>query len=80
MSNKYDFVNYLLHMSRSNFYMPPIIIAPSLTPNPSSIGCDSNSLSSGVQVDQPLRALGTNSGSFFSVSNKLNADSGSSGK
>jgi hypothetical protein len=59
--------------------MPPIIIAPSLIPNPSSIGCDSNSSRSAPHVENKNQALAADRGNEFSVSRQINADSGSSG-
>ena len=66
-------------MNRSNFNMPPLIIAPALPTNPSSILCDNNSLSFVHQAEKKNQVFIADRGLEFSVSSKLNADSGSTG-
>jgi hypothetical protein len=59
--------------------MPPPIIAPSLSSNFVCTPCDSNSLGNSHQVGQKNKVFSADRGDDFSVSNKLNADSGSTG-
>ena len=59
--------------------MPPPIIAPSLSSNLVCIHCDSNSLGNSHQCGQKNEVFSADRGNDSSVSNKLNADSGSSG-
>ena len=70
----------MLYHNRLNHIMPPpLIIAPSLSFNHSCVPRDSNSSRSAAQVENQNQVFVADRGNEFSVSSKLNADSGSTG-
>ena len=75
--NNYDLNYYMLYNNRFKFNMPPpLMIAPCMSSNNAFIPCDSNSSCNSNQVNKVFSA---DRGDKFSVSSKMNADSGSSG-